>query len=138
MNKQEIEAVYPQVKAIIADALVVDESEVELDKRLIGDLGAESIDFLDIRFQVEDKFKVKIKRGDIEERTRKLLGDEKFEVEGRLTERGLEVLKEVLSEVPAAYFKQGLKVSEIPTLFTVATFCRFVVDAQKEAALAGA
>jgi acyl carrier protein len=138
MNKQEIEAVYPQVRAIIADALVVDESEVELDKRLIGDLGAESIDFLDIRFQVEDKFKVKIKRGDIEERTRKLLGDEKFEVEGRLTERGLEVLKEVLSEVPADYFKAGLKVSEIPTLFTVETFCRFVVDAQKEAALTGA
>jgi acyl carrier protein len=133
MEKEELEAIYPQFKAIIADALVVDEEEIELDKRLIGDLGAESIDFLDMRFQIEKEFKVVIKQGEIEQKARQLLGDEKFEAEsGFLTPRGLEVLKQILSDVPSEYFKDEMKVSDIPSLLTVRTFCRLICEAQKE------
>ena len=58
-----VENTFPKVQKIIADVLVVDEDNVALTSRLIGDLGAESIDFLDLIFQLEKEFNIKIPRG---------------------------------------------------------------------------
>lgn len=57
-----IEMVFPQVSKIIAKVLGVEESEITLKKRLIDDLGAESIDFLDLVFRLEREFKIKLPR----------------------------------------------------------------------------
>ena len=57
-----IESVYPKVREIIADVLVIDEEEILKNSRLIADLGAESIDFLDLVFQLENEFGIKIPR----------------------------------------------------------------------------
>ena len=57
-----VESVYPKVKEIIADVLVVDEDDVSLNRRLIVDLGAESIDFLDLVFQLEKEFGITIRK----------------------------------------------------------------------------
>jgi acyl carrier protein len=125
-----IEQVYPQVADIIADVLAIETDEVALDKRLIADLGAESIDFLDLVFQLERSFKVKIPRGQIETEARGSLSEAEFEQGGVITDKGLEALKQYLSEVPAEHFTPGLKVSHIGTLFTVETLCKRVVNAQ--------
>ena len=127
----EVQSVYPQVASIIADVLVVDEAEVALNKRLIEDLGAESIDFLDLIFQLEKTFNVKIPRGQIEKDARGQLSDAEFEQNGVITERGLAALKSYLSEIPAENFKSGLKNNEIPTLFTVETMCKLVLRAKE-------
>lgn len=127
-----VESVFPKVRTIIADVLVVDEQDIELNKRLIGDLGAESIDFLDLVFQLEKEFSIKIPRGQLEKNARGSLSDAEFEQGGVITEQGLQVLKTYLSEVPDEYFKDNLKVNEIPLLFTVETFCKFIVNAQQE------
>ncbi len=127
----DVQSVYPQVASIIADVLVVDEAEVELNKRLIEDLGAESIDFLDLIFQLEKTFNVKIPRGQIEKDARGQLSDAEFEQNGVITEKGLTALKNYLSEIPKANFKQGLKTNEIPTLFTVETMCKLVLRAKE-------
>lgn len=127
----DVQSVYPQVASIIADVLVVDEAEVELNKRLIEDLGAESIDFLDLIFQLEKTFNVKIPRGQIEKDARGQLSDAEFEQNGVITEKGLTALKNYLSEVPNVNFKPGLKTNEIPTLFTVETMCKLVLRAKE-------
>lgn len=124
-----VESVYPKVKEIIADVLVIDESEIALNSRLIADLGAESIDFLDLVFQLEKEFSIKIPRGQLEKNARGELTEEEFEKGGVLTAQGLIALKSYLSEVPAAYFKDNMKVNEIPMLFTVETFCKLIVSA---------
>jgi acyl carrier protein len=126
----EIQNVYPGVAKIVADVLAIDEADVALKKRLIADLGAESIDFLDLIFQLEREFKVKIPRGQIEKEARGSLSDAEFEQGGVITEKGIGVLKSYLSEVPDDHFKQNLKVSEIPTLFTVETLCKLVGKAK--------
>lgn len=126
----DVASVYPKVQAIVADVLAVDEAEVELKKRLIADLGAESIDFLDLIFQLEREFKVKIPRGQIEKEVRGSLPDAEFEKSGVVTEKGITALKAYLSEVPEENFKVGLKVAEIPTLFTVETLCKLVINAR--------
>ena len=55
----DIANIYPKVREIIADVLVIDEDKISLSSRLIGDLGAESIDFLDLVFQLEKGFGIK-------------------------------------------------------------------------------
>ena len=127
-----VESVYPKVKEIIADVLVVDEDDVTLDRRLIVDLGAESIDFLDLVFQLEKEFGIKIPRGQLEKNARGDLTQDEFEKSGVLTPKGLAALKNYLSEVPSDYFKPNMKVNEIPMLFTVETFCKLIVAAVSE------
>lgn len=127
--------VYPKVRAIIADVLVIDEDDVALNSRLISDLGAESIDFLDLVFQLEKEFKIKIPRGQLEKNARGDLAEDEFEKGGVLTSQGLEALKNYLCEVPAEQFKSSMKVNEIPMLFTVETFCKLVVAASTQQVL---
>jgi acyl carrier protein len=124
-----IDSVYPKIREIIADVLVIDEAEVLLDSRLIADLGAESIDFLDLVFQIEKEYSIKIPRGQLEKNARGDLTEAEFEKGGVLTTQGLSALKNYLSEVPATYFKENMKVNEIPMLFTVETFCKLIVAA---------
>ena len=126
-----VNSVYAKVREIIADVLVIDQDNVALDRRLIADLGAESIDFLDLVFQLEKEFSVKIPRGQLEKNARGILTEEEFAQNGVLTDQGLLALKAYLSEVPETSFSANMKVSEIPLLFTVETFCKLIVAAQQ-------
>ncbi len=132
----EVVEIYPKVKVILADVLAIDEDEVELNKSLIKDLDAESIDFLDLIFRLEREFNVKIPRGQIEKQARGTLSDAEFEQNGVITPAGIKVLKEYLSEVPESEFKEGMKVNEIPMLFTVETLCKLVINAKAQEAVA--
>lgn len=127
-----IDSVYPKVREIIADVLVIDEEEISLNSRLITDLSAESIDFLDLVFQLEKEFSIKIPRGQLEKNARGDLSEDEFEKGGVITEKGMQALKSYFSEVPADYFKEKMKVNEIPSLFTVETFCKLVINAVSE------
>lgn len=121
------EAVFERVRECIAEALGLDTDEVEYDSRLIGDLGAESLDFLDIAFRLERAFDIRIPRGGVEAASREGMAEgESYEVNGILTRRALDGLAEYMPEVPKAEFRDGLKVSEVPTLFRVGTFYNVV------------
>lgn len=125
----KVEDVLPKVQQIVADVLVLDEEEVQANSRLVADLGAESIDFLDLVFQLEKEFKIKIPRGQLEKDARGALSDAEFENGGVVTEKGMEALKAYFSELSEDSFSKSIKVNEIPTLFTVETFCRVVIKA---------
>jgi len=133
ITQEEIMAVFPKVADTMADALACDLEKVKLDASLINDLGAESIDFLDIIFRLERAFKVKIPRGKIVEEARGELSEAEFEKSGIVSDAGLARLKIFLNEVPAERFKSPLKSAEIPKLFTVETFCKMVIRQQKAA-----
>jgi acyl carrier protein len=136
ITKDEIKAVYPTVAETIADALGCDLEEVKPDASLIEDLGAESIDFLDMVFRLERAFKVKIPRGKIVENARGALSEGEFENKGIVTDTGLAQLKAYLSEVPPERFRTPLKVKDVPRLFTPETFCKLVITAQRQATAA--
>jgi len=136
ITREEIAAVFPKVAEIVADALGCDVETVKADASLINDLGAESIDFLDIVFRLERAFKVKIPRGKIVEEARGPLSESEFESGGVVTEAGVARLKSFLSEVPPERFPAPLKVAEIAKLFTPETFCKMVVRQQKAGASA--
>ena len=125
--QDEIAGVYPKVAQIIADALDRDPHEVTLRSRLIDDLQAESIDFLDILFRLERGFKVKLPQGKIIADARGEIPEAEFERKGVLTEVGLKRLQAYLTEVPAERFRAPMKVADVPRLFTVETFCKVVL-----------
>lgn len=134
ITQEEVMAIFPKVAETMADALGCDVEKVKPDSSLIHDLGAESIDFLDIVFRLERGFKVKIPRGKIVEDARGPLSEAEFESGGVVTDAGVARLKFFLSEVPADRFKTPLKVVEIPKLFTTETFCKMVLRQQKAVA----
>ena len=130
-TEPEVHAVFPQVAEIMADALGCDLEEVTKTASLIDDLGAESIDFLDIVFRLERAFKVKIPRGKVIEEARGDLSEAEFEQGGVVTDEGFERLRAFLSEVPEERFVKPLNSAAIPRLFTTETFCKIVVRQQK-------
>jgi acyl carrier protein len=132
-TQEEIMAVFPKVAATMADALGCDVEKVKLDASLIDDLGAESIDFLDIVFRLERAFKIKIPRGKIVEESRGDLSEAEFENGGHVTEAGYERLRAYLSEVPPERFISPMPVAHIPRLFTTGTFCKLVIRQQRAA-----
>jgi len=131
MNEQEI---YEKVKESIVEALGVDEEEVTPGAVLFDDLGAESLDLLDIVFRLEKGFAIKIPRGGIQQDLLDAEGlrEEDVLVDGALTARGAEELKKRMTEVDSQRIVAGFRIDDIPTLFTVQTFVNIVKRALAE------
>ena len=120
------------VRDAFCEALGLEPDEVEPHHRVIGDLEAESLDFLDIAFRIERAFDIKIPRGGIEKAALEGIDDGEYEVEGVLTDGTLAKLKDAMPEIPAQHFKPGLRTTEVPELFVVATFYNLVVHLLNE------
>jgi len=131
INNDEIQSVFPRVAETIADAIGCEVEKVKLNASLIDNLGAESIDFVDIIFRLQRLFKVKIPRGKIVEEARGSLSETEFEKAGVVSDAGVSRLRDYLSEVPPDRFKSPLNVADIPRLFTVETFCKLVIRQQR-------
>ena len=115
-----------KVREIIADSLCAELEEVHLGANLMRDLGAESIDFLDIIFRLEKDFDIRIPQREIEKIARGGLSPEEFEIDSVLQEKGAERLREMLPEIPPAEIKAGMLMREIPAKFTVEVFVNIV------------
>lgn len=113
----DTQQVFEKVKDCIARALESEPQSIELGSRLIADLGAESIDFLDIVFRLEKAFSIKIPRDDLF--PEKVLTDPQYVRDGRLTEEGIQVLKSKLVKVDFSSFEKNPLVAKLPDLFTV-------------------
>ena len=126
----EAEAVERAVREMVAEALALDLAEVKLESNLMDELGAESLDFLDIVFRLENHFGIEITRGEMERAARGDLSDEEFAPDGVISEKGLSRLRELLPEA-ALRIKPGLRPAKILSLFSVCTFANLVVAKQQ-------
>ena len=119
------EEIYSKVSATLVEALNVDEDDITPDSTLQGDLGAESIDFLDIVFRLEREFGIKIPRGELFPESI-FQGDPEFVQNGRVTEKGLAELKARMPFADLEQFEQNPEVSHISDLFTVELITRYI------------
>lgn len=115
-----------RVRNVIAESLCVEVDDVTMSSNLIKDLGAESIDFLDIMFRLEKEFDIKIPQREIERQARGDMTPEEFEVDGTLQPKGITRLKELIPEIDPSAWRDGMALRELPSLFTVAVFCGIV------------
>jgi acyl carrier protein len=122
MNRDDI---FSKIQEVLDDALGVDEDEVTPEASLTADLGAESIDFLDIVFRIEKTFDVKISQGELFPEN--LADNADWVADGKLTDVGLEMLKGRMAHVDFAVFEGGDRsVSKLGDAITVASLVNFV------------
>ena len=118
------EEIFTSVQEMLVDALAVGEDEVSPNATLTSDLGAESIDFLDIVFKLEQTFGFKIAQGELFPDN--VAQDPEFVQDGRVTEKGMATLKERLPHADFAKLEADPQVANVAEIFTVNTIVRFV------------
>jgi acyl carrier protein len=119
--------IYTKVQGVLEDALGVDAEEVTPTATLSGDLGAESIDFLDIVFRLEKAFGIKIPRGELfPEDIETLKGDPTVVADGKITAKGLAELKKRLPYADYTEFEKNPTLEASNTLMTVDVIVNYV------------
>ena len=115
---------YDKVQSVLEDALGVDEDEITKDATLVGDLGAESIDFLDIVFRLEKEFGIKIDQAELFPDN--VLNDPQYVQDGKVTDAGMATLRERLPHANLDEFENSRDVEDFPNVFTVDAVVKFV------------
>ena len=119
------ETIFRKVSATLVEALNVDEEEVRPAATLQGDLGAESIDFLDILFRLEREFGVRIERNELFPESI-FQGNPEFVRDGKVTDEGLRELRRRIPFADLSRFEQDPAVNHIGDLFTVDLIVQFI------------
>lgn len=119
------EDIFEKVQEVLVDALGLDEDEVTESATLMGDLGAESIDFLDIVFRLEKAFNIKVPREELFP-AEAVLNNPEFVSGGKLTDKGLAEIKARMPHTDLSKFEQDPDVNRIADLFTVSAIVNFV------------
>jgi acyl carrier protein len=119
------EEIYTKVSATLVEALNVDEEEIKPTSTLQGDLGAESIDFLDIVFRLEREFGIKIPRGELFPESI-FQGDPEFVQNGRVTDKGIAELRSRMPFADLSKFEKNPDLAGISDLFTVDMIARYI------------
>ena len=116
--------VFKKVQTALVDALGVDEEEVTPQAIMVGDLGAESIDFLDIVFKLEKAFGIEIPRKELSPED--ILTNADYVQDGKVTSAGIAELKRRMSFVDFSKFEADPQVRNFSNLLTVGDLCRYV------------
>ena len=121
MTRDEI---FAKVRDVLVDALAVDEEEVTPQATLTADLGAESIDFLDIVFKLEQAFGIKISQGELFPEN--VQQNPEFVQDGKVTAKGIAALKQRLPHADFSKLDKDPQVGKVAEIFTVDALVRFV------------
>jgi len=122
--------IFKKIQEVLVDALGVDEEEVTPQATLMGDLGAESIDFLDIVFRMEKAFGLKIPREELFP-AENIITNKDYVSNGKLTHLGIEELRKRMPHTDFTAFVDDPSISKIGDLFTVDVLVNFVADKLK-------
>ena len=117
--------VFEKVRETLVEALGVDAAEVTPEATLTGDLGAESIDFLDIVFRLEKAFTIKIPRGELFPDG--IFNNPEYVQDGKLTPAGLDQLKSSMPHADFSGFEQDPDINKMAELFKVQTIVNYVL-----------
>ncbi|MFO0912176.1 MAG: acyl carrier protein [Pirellulales bacterium] len=123
------EEIFDRIRSELVDALGVDDDQVTPDATLVGDLGAESIDFLDIVFRLEKAFGIEIPRGELFPED--ILTNAEYVEDGRVTQTGVAELKKRMPFADLTRFEANPLVQEFGNLLTVNDMCRYVASKLK-------
>lgn len=122
------EKVFEELKKAIVETLRVEEGSIARESSLINDLGAESLDFLDINYRLEQAFGMKMARHFVLEHIEEMFGEgTAIDEEGRLTGKAIELLKiRFGNNMPE--LQAGMDMDEIPAMVTVQSMVQGVMD----------
>ena len=123
MNYNDI---YSGVVESIAKVMNREAGSIHKDSKIVEDLGADSLDLLDLTFHLQQKFKITISPRDLERRTQKKLGDKLMEIDGAYSQEAIAEFRKAMPEIPIAELHDGLTVVELQRKLRVATMVNLV------------
>ena len=123
MTKDEV---FAKVKEVLVSTLAVDDNEVTPEAKLSTDLNAESIDYLDITFQLEKTFGIKIPKGELFPEN--LFTDPEYVQNGKMTAKGIAELKVRMPFADLSVFEADPDINKFRDIFTVDTLVKFVMS----------
>lgn len=124
--------VFEKVKLIIVDSCGIEAKDITLESTLFDDLSIDSIDMVDILYNVETEYDISLKIGDFEKDARKELKGKPYEIDNVVTPEGLKVLRKRMPEIPKEKLKPGITVHELLKLFTVRSLCKLILQKTNE------
>ncbi len=123
MTEQEV---FTKLLPLLREVSGAREEQISMASGLMEDLGAESLDLLDLSFLIEETFDITIEADEFESQARERIPGGVYERAGDLTDEALEELKRALPEVPPEKFSKGLKRIEVPSVLNVAVFVHLI------------
>jgi len=117
---------FDRLRPLICEVTGARSDEITMGSYLMHDLGAESLDLLDLSFLIEEEFAITLEADEFEARAREQLGDVEYETGGVLTAAGLAELRRALPEVDGDLLCEGLRRIEVPSVLNVAVFVHLV------------
>ena len=117
--------IFQDVSEVLIDALGVDDEEITAEATLMGDLGAESIDFLDIVFRLEKTFEIKIAREELFP-IESMMSNPDFVSDGKVSEKGLAEMKKLMPHTDISAFESDPDINKLGDLFTVQSIVNYV------------
>jgi acyl carrier protein len=121
------DSVAQKVRMVVAKSLDIDPERVQLSASLVDELGAQSLDMLDMAFMLEREFRISFPRTDILERAVAHFGEETLVRDGVVTAFGLRLLRRGMPELDATRLQPGLPAADVVRMVTVQTFVRIVL-----------
>lgn len=122
-----MEEIFKNVCLIIETSIGTDKDTIKLENTLFNELGIDSIDLVDILYELETFYDVELKVSDIESKIKTELGDTPYEVDGLITKEGLDAIKIHMPEIDAKNVKEGLSVHNLVQLLSVHSLCNIII-----------
>jgi acyl carrier protein len=123
MTQQEV---LDKLRPLVSEVTGVPSTEIEMHHVLVTDLGAESLDLLDLSFLIEEAFGITIEPNELEQQAKARRPDVAYEKDGYLTMEALEELRKELPDVDPERLRPGLRRAVLPSLLPVSTFVRII------------
>jgi acyl carrier protein len=118
--------IFERLKPLLVEVLGVSPDLIRMESVLVRDLGAESIDLLDLSFRIETEFMVTIEANEIEREAKKRLPGGAYEKDGCLTDAALAEIRQAIPELDPAKLVPGLRKTDLPSLLTVSFFVHLI------------
>jgi len=118
--------IFDRLVPLIREVTGAKAAQIRMSSGLMEDLGAESIDLLDLSFLIEEHFAVTLEADEFERQARQQIPGGVYERDGFLTDEALEELKKALPEVDAGKLRPPLRKIELPSILNVAVFVHLI------------
>lgn len=127
--------VFDKLVPLIREVTGAKDGDIRMESVLMADLGADSVDLLDLSFLIEEAFGITLEADEFERDASRRLGGEPYEKDGYLTPEALRELRQALPELPADSLQPPLRKIELPSVLNVAVFVHLVqrkLDAKEQ------
>jgi acyl carrier protein len=123
---KSLDEIFIDVCEVIESSTGINKNEIKLESTLFDELGVDSIDLVDILFELETLFDLELNISDIELKAKEELGDIPYEIDGVITEEGLKALRIHMTEIDSEKLEYGITIHQLIQLFSTHSLCKLV------------